>query len=106
LCARLQGGATFGPEGVGDPGLNHKLLRELFRNLQAFEALFETEGIDRLVGPDGREYCLQDIQYLYACRTQLSRRQRQAIELFLYSNIREKDVAKMMDVSETNPIAI
>jgi hypothetical protein len=99
--------------------LNHKLLRELFRHLQAFKALFENEGVDSITSPTGEEYFLYDIDYLYECTQTrvrltpvsppeylLSPRQRQAIELFLYCNIREKDVAVLMGVSDTNPIAI
>lgn len=86
--------------------LNVPLLRELFRNLQMFEALFEAEGIDTIVGPDGKEYCLADIQYLYSCRSRLSRRQAQAIEHFLYDNSLERVVALEMGVAATNPIAI
>src|SRR5690606_41714590 len=51
-------------------------------------------------------HSIYDIEYLYECRNRLSPRQRQAIELFLYCNIRERDVARMMGVAETNPIAI
>jgi len=82
------------------------ILRELFRHLQAFEALREECNITEITGPDGTQYSIYDIEYLYSCRTRLSPRQRQAIELFLYENIRERDVARMMGVAETNPIAI
>lgn len=82
------------------------VLRELFRHLQSFQALYESHGIDVITGPDGTTYHLIDIEYLYSCRTSLSARQAQAIELFLYENIKEREVARMMDVSETNPIAI
>lgn len=82
------------------------ILRELFRNLQAFQALREDCGVTELPGPSGETYSIYDIEYLYGCRTMLSRRQCQAIELFLYENIRERDVARRMGVAETNPIAI
>jgi hypothetical protein len=49
---------------------------------------------------------LHDIEYIYSCRKLLSKRQGQAIEFFLYRNVREQDVAEMMGVSRTNPIAI
>lgn len=81
-------------------------LRELIRNLQGFQALRETTGTTEITGPGGITYSIYDIEYLYRCRTKLSARQQQAIELFLYQNIRERDVAKMMGVAETNPIAI
>lgn len=81
-------------------------LRELIRNLQAFQALRETSNITEITSPTGEVYSVFDIEYLYECRFRLSTRQRQAIELFLYRNIRERDVARMMHVAETNPIAI
>jgi hypothetical protein len=86
--------------------LDHRTLRELFRYLQLFEALFETEGVDTLPGPDGEEYCLWDIQALYHRRTELSARQAEAIEMFLYDDMRERDVARLMGVSPVNPVAI
>lgn len=81
-------------------------LRELIRNLQGFQALRETTGTTEITGPGGVTHSIYDVEYLYECRSLLSPRQRQAIELFLYQNIRERDVAKMMGVAETNPIAI
>lgn len=83
-----------------------RILRELIRHLQAWRALYESDGIDTITGPDGQTYCLHDVEYLYQCRTLLSPRQSEAINLFLYQNIRERDVALLMKVSETNPIAI
>jgi predicted DNA-binding protein (UPF0251 family) len=59
-----------------------------------------------LTGPDGQEYHLSDIQYLYSCRIMLSRRQRQAIELCLYENVKEKEAALIMGVALTNPVAM
>jgi len=86
--------------------VDHRVLRELLRNLQLFEALFETEGVDTLTGPDGVEYCLFDLKRLYGCRFHLSQRQRQAVELFLYEDKREREVALSMGVSPANPVAI
>lgn len=82
------------------------ILRELLRNLQAFQALREEHNVTEITGPDGTIYSIFDIEYLYECRERLSPRQKQAIELFLYENILERDVAKMMGVAVTNPIAI
>jgi hypothetical protein len=81
-------------------------LRELFRHLQSWEALFETEGIDEITGTDATTYHLRDVQYLYECRRDLSPRQAQAIQYFLYENMLEKDVAVAMGVSPTNPVAM
>lgn len=81
-------------------------LRELFRNLQIFQALRESHGVTEITSPGGDTYSIYDIEYLYECRRLLSKRQREAIEMFLYQNIRERDVARFMQVAETNPIAI
>jgi DNA-directed RNA polymerase specialized sigma24 family protein len=86
--------------------INLAVLRELLRNLQAFRSLYESEGTDTLIAPDGTEWSLWDIQYLYECRVHLSPRQRQAIELCLYRNIKEREAARMMGVSETSPVAV
>lgn len=76
------------------------------RHLQAWEALYESDNVDTITGPDGTEYHLFDIQYLYSCRVLLSPRQRQAIELCLYQNMKEKDATLVMGVSPTNPVAM
>lgn len=81
-------------------------LRELLRNLQAWEALFATEHIETITGPDGTTYHLADIQYLYECRSLLSPRQREAIELCLYNDTKERDATLIMGVSPTNPVAM
>lgn len=80
------------------------VLRELFRNLQAFRAFYEAEGQDTITGPDGIDYNLFDIEYLYSQVALLSPRQRQAIELCLVSNVKEKEATAIMGVSETNPV--
>ena len=86
--------------------INLGTLRELFRNLQAFEALHEVEGIDTITAPDGQDWCLWDLLYLYSCRGMLSRRQCQAIELCLYANVKEREAARMMGIGESSPVAI
>ncbi len=85
--------------------MEHRVLRELIRHLQQFEALFETSGIDTIKHA-GVEYCLADIKRLYESRNLLSLRQAQAIEKFLYEDWRERDVAIWMGVSPVNPVAI
>jgi predicted DNA-binding protein (UPF0251 family) len=81
------------------------VLRVLLKNLVAFRSLFEAEGVDTIYGPDGVAYSLHDLEYLYSQRVHLSDRQRQAIELFLVQNLKEKDVARWMGVSESTPVA-
>ena len=90
----------------GPTAIDLRVLRELFRNLQAFEALHETEGIDTLLAPDGTEWSLWDVQYLYQCLRLLSPRQRQAIELCLHDNLKERDAARHMGISEDNPVSV
>lgn len=99
-----RGAATKARDGVGSRGVQVNVLRELFRNLQAFRAFYEAEGQDTITGPDGREYCLFDIEHLYAQVRVLSPRQRQAIELCLVGNVKEKEASRIMGVSETNPV--
>lgn len=91
-----------------------RTLRELFRHLQAWNALYETEGKDTITGPDGTEYCIHDIVRLYDTAIHgrgekkkhlLSPRQREAIQLFLIENKAEREVARIMGVSEDNPVA-
>jgi hypothetical protein len=83
-----------------------RIFRELLRHLQVWQALYETEGVDTLRGPNGVEYCLHDIWNLYREGVpMLSFRQKQAIEWFLYENRPEREVARLMGVSENNPVA-
>ena len=43
------------------------VLRELLRNLQSWESLYESSDVPEVIpGPDGSEYCLFDIQYKFA----------------------------------------
>lgn len=103
--SRLQGlFRRVAREGVSASPIQVNVLRELFRNLQAFRAFYEAEGQDTITGPDGREYCLFDVEHLYQQVKVLSPRQRQAIELCLVFNIKEKEASKIMGVSETNPV--
>lgn len=87
------------------PPLTVGVLRELFRNLQPWRSAYEEHGLETLTAPDGTEYHLLDVEYLYHCRRLLSPRQREAIELCLVADQREVDVAVAMHVSPTNPVA-
>lgn len=86
-------------------GLDLGTLRELFRYLQAWRALWESEGIDVIASGD-RSYCLQDVEYLYSLLPLLPRRQWQAIELCLVRNMKESDAAVAMGISRTNPVSM
>lgn len=82
------------------------VLRELFRSYQSWLALFETEGIDTIPGPNGEVYSLWDVQYLLGIAlSRLPPRQAEAIRLCLVEGSREQDAAVKMGVSVTNPVA-
>jgi predicted DNA-binding protein (UPF0251 family) len=82
-------------------------LRELFRNLQAWESLFLTEGIEAITGPDGTVYSIFDLRELYDKRRILLTVQRaRAIECFLYWDMREQDAAQAMGLGKDTPVAI
>ena len=87
--------------------VDHRVLRELFRHLQEFEALFQTEGIDTVTGPDGTGYSVFDLRRLYEIRHKILSPQRaRAIEKFLYEDMREQDAALAMGLSRETPVAI
>ena len=81
------------------------VLREAFRNLHHFRAVYESDGVDIVIGPNGFEICLWDLEYLFErSKDVLPLRQRQAIEWFLVMNLKESTVAEMMGISASNPI--
>lgn len=80
-------------------------LRELFRILQDLRVEYEKNGTQEIVTPEGNRWSLWDIEYLYQKSQELlTARQQQAIVLCLVHNIRERDAAQIMGVSETNPV--
>lgn len=81
-------------------------LRELFRNLKAFRAVFEDTGLEDIKTPAGTEWSIWDLEYLHTQFDRLTLPQRQAITLCLVHNLREKDAARIMGVSETNPVSM
>jgi len=76
--------------------LEPPVLGELFRHLQAFQSLFEAEGIDCLTGPDGDLYCLADILRLRELSRHLDPAQVMAIEC-LYMDMADADAARLMN---------
>jgi hypothetical protein len=94
------------PAGRWSVALDVATLRSLLRNLQAFRACYETEGIDTLTDPDGVEWTLWDLEYLYEQLPLLPIRQHQAIELCFVQNMKEAEAAVAMGVSFTNPVSI
>lgn len=86
-----------------DPAISE--LRELFRHLQEFRAVYQETGVDEIVTPYGRRWTLWDLEYLLAMSDKyLTPRQRQVITLCLVHNMREKEAAQVMGVSRTNPV--
>lgn len=81
-------------------------LRQLFRNLHAFRAIYETDNVAEIKDPDGITWSLWDLEELYrvAVKTDLlPMRQRQAIELFLVLNMPEDKVAELLGIKRSNP---
>jgi hypothetical protein len=86
-----------------------QVLRNLFRHLHAFRALYETDGVSEITDPDGVRWSLWDLEELYRVAvktTMLPFRQRQAIELFLVLNLSEDTVATLMSIRASNPIGM
>lgn len=81
-------------------------LRELFKNLLDFRSLFQEYGIEEFPSSTGRMWSIWDLEYLYERCSELTLRQRQAITLCLVHNMREKDVAAVMGVKESNPVGM
>jgi DNA-directed RNA polymerase specialized sigma24 family protein len=86
--------------------LTTSILRELLRNLQAWQSSYEAGQVGETLGHDGQEFCLWDVEALYrVSQKELPPRMRQAIHLCLYLNMCEQDAARQMGVSPTNPVA-
>ena len=82
-------------------------LRALFRALQQFRALYESEGIDEVTGPAGESWSWFDVRYLYEVGLPMvPKRQHQAIELCLIQNYTETEAARIMGLSPTNPVSM
>ena len=93
-------------DGEDQDGWSVAVLRELFRNLQAFRSFIEQGGSEDLIW-EGHEYNYWDLARIYDySQAFLPRRQREAIALCLYENVLEKKAAEIMGVSPTNPVAM
>jgi DNA-directed RNA polymerase specialized sigma24 family protein len=89
----------------GDPRV--KVLRELLRHWEEWRTLFETYGLELIPCPDGSEWSFWDVKYLIdEAVPLLPMRQRQAIDLCLVKNLRERDVAVLMGIDPENPVAM
>lgn len=89
------------------------VLRGLFRNLLYWRSLVEntvsgTNGLDvESITNDGVTWVIWDIERLYeVSQKHLPKRQAQAIHMFLVMNMREREVARLMGISESNPIGM
>lgn len=81
--------------------------RELIRNLQQWRSLYEAlEVPDILVGGDGRDYSLWDVQVFYDQRVVCPERQQQAIQFCYFENLKESDAALRMGIRKTNPVSV
>lgn len=101
-----------------DPRVN--AIRLLFRNLEAFRALRESEGVYEITAPNGTTWSIWDVEYLYEeamrrptgnraydrAHPTLPLRQQQAIQLFLVMNLPEDEAAEIMGLSRTNPVGM
>lgn len=84
-----------------------KVHREMLRNLQAWTSGYESQLIPEvLIAGDGNSYCLWDLKEFYAARKRLPHRMSQAIEMCLYENMLEREVAVQMGLSPSNPVSI
>lgn len=88
------------------PPLTVHDVRCLLRGLQAFHAYYEESHQDTITSADGRTWCLWDVERIYRASTTLAPRQRAAIELCLYHDLREQDVALGMGLGENTPVLV
>ncbi|MGH7868186.1 MAG: hypothetical protein ACREP9_11340, partial [Candidatus Dormibacteraceae bacterium] len=84
--------------------LDPDTLGSLFRHLQGFQALYETEGTDSLPGPGGETYCLADLMRLYELRVYLSPAYAAGIEV-LYLDMTDAEAARKMGLASPRLVA-
>lgn len=82
------------------------LLRQLFRSYLRWQHLFEEHGIDTIT-LEGVDWSWWDLRDWYRIsQSGLSRRQSQAIEMFLVQDMSEAKVAKVMGIKPGNPVGM
>lgn len=83
-------------------------LRNLLKTYGQFRVYYEEGEVeDTLIGPDGEEYSLWDLQRMIEVLVpKLPPRMAEAIDLFLVQGMREVDAAIAMGLSPTNPVAM
>lgn len=90
---------------VGLQGLTVDTLRSLFREMNNWREAYERDVSLQTLHHDGVEWNLLDVERLYEVSQQvLTRRQREAIKLFLVGNLREVEVAIIMGIKPNNPV--
>lgn len=86
--------------------LTVELLRNTFRNLQLWRALYEAQGLET-IRCDEIELHIWDIELLLdVSQRELPVRQSQAILLFLVENKSEEEVAIWMGIDPRNPVGM
>ena len=102
-----QPGGQSTSKGRSMEGFSADVLREMFRNLQAWESLYEAEGVDVLVSPEGTAWSLWDVKMLYEMsQYYLPVRHAQAIRYCLYHNLSEAQASKEMGAAELMPVSM
>ena len=86
--------------------LTVELLRNTFRNLQLWRALYEAQGLET-IRCENVELHIWDIELLLnASQHELPVRQAQAIQMFLVENMTEEEVARWMGIDPRNPVGM
>jgi hypothetical protein len=78
----------------------------MLRNLQFFYALYISDGIDAITGPDGDIYSIFDLMDLFGKRAVLLTPQRaKAVELVFYRDMTEREAALAMGLAPNAPVS-
>ena len=86
--------------------LTVELIRNTFRNLQLWRALYEAQGLET-IRCESIELHIWDVELLLnVSQSELPVRQAQAILLFLVENKSEEEVAVWMGIDPRNPVGM
>lgn len=80
--------------------------REALRNLQPWLSAVQDGDVPDTLDAGGTALCVWDVTRLFDARVRLAPQQANAIELFLYGNLTEREASKAMNVSSTVPVGI
>lgn len=82
-------------------------MKVMLRALHLLRAHFEDTGTDTIRTPDGTEWTLWDIEYLFEVSQEaLPERQAEAIRFHIVEGMTEREAAITMGVAPTNPVGI